>query len=213
MSYQAIYDRNWDAERKSLHAMRTQLEAEYRAAILAEQKRRQPRARVNFKPLPDDVAQGILGRFRSSAMYQEILRLEEEIDQETKNRERLLDASAKDVVFEPVQCMHRVKVSYSSGYSSQGYGNCTYAKGELESYADHLRGLGFAVYIRETNYRPAEGQWGCSSCDYELWADCPPWMFDAASRTLTMGAAVASMKTRCIDPMVYDPILPDWARL
>ncbi len=209
MNYQAIYNRNLDAERKSLSVISKQLQADYEAALLAEKKKRQPRARVNFKPLPEDVAQEILARFKASAMYQEFIRLDQEIDREKENRETLLNAAAKDVVFEPVECMHRLRVSYSASYSSQGYGDCTYAKGALEPYADHLRGLGFEVYIRETNYRPAEGQWGCASADYELWANCEPWMFDAACRTLTVGAAVDSMKARLLNPLVYDPILPD----
>lgn len=211
MNYQKIYDRNWNDELKSLSAMRRQLQADYEAAILAEKKRRQPRARVNFHPPPDDVAQEILDTFMSSPMYQEILRLEAEIKREKDNRERLLDAAAGYVTFEPVECMHRLKTS--SSYSTQGYGAMTYAKGALEPYADHLRGLGFTVHIRETNQQPPQGQWGCASADYELWADCPPWMFDAARRTLTLGSAINSMKHRCINPLVYNPFLPDWCRL
>lgn len=212
-SYRAIYERNWTDEYKSLQAMRSQLQAEYDAALLAEKKKRQPRARTNFKPLPEDVARGILNCFQGSEAYKEILRLEAEIDHEKENRERILAAAAEYVVFEPAQCMHRVKTSSSYSYSSQGYGAMRYAKGALEPYADHLRGLAFDVHIREVNYRPAQGPWGCSSADYELWANCEPWMFDAAARTLTMGAAVASMKARSINPLVYNPFLGDWARL
>lgn len=212
-SYAAVYDRDFTDERKSILAMQQNLDAEYRAAILAEQKKRQPRKRTHFEPLADAIQEEILERFRSSATYKEIMRLDAEVDREKENREKLLTAMAEGVVFEPVECMHRVKFSSSYGYSSQGYGAMRYAKGVLEPHADHLRGLGFEVHIREVNYQPGTGQFACPSADYELWANCPPWMFDAASRRLTLGAAVDSWKARQINPLVYNPFLPDWARL
>lgn len=211
--YAAVYDRTFTDERKSIRAMQANLEEQYRDAIQAEQKKRQPRKRKHFDPLPRDVQAEITEHFRSSAAYQEITRLEAEIDREEKNRETLLNTLAEHVAFVPEQCMHRVKVSSSYGYSSQGYGAMKYAKGVLEPYADRLAALGFEVYIRQVNYQPGTGQFACPSADYELWVNCPPWMFDAASRLVTMGDAVDSWKRRCINPLVYNPFLPDWARL
>lgn len=197
----------------SLHVMRQQCQAQYEAELLAEQKRRQPKARKRFARLPDDVEQAIYEKIKASELYREVLRLEAEIEREEAYRDVLLNTAAERVVFKPVDCMHRLQVSYSTGWATQGYGACTYAKGSLEPYADRLRRLGFTVHIRETNYQPARGLCGCPHADYELWANCPPWMYDAAKRTLTLGDAIKSMKSRQINPLVYNPFLPDWCRL
>lgn len=213
MNYAKVYARNWDAETKSLHEMKTLLQAQYERAIQDAQKKRQPKKRANFAPLPDGELKDIRDHFLGSALYKEIGRLEAEINQEKENHQKILYKLAPLVKAEPEQCMHMLKSSSSHGYSSQGYGATTYAKGVLVPYQDRLESLGFEVHIREVNYQPGRGTFGCTSATYELWANCPAWMFDAISRCLSMEDAVASWKRRAINPLVYNPYLGDWARL
>jgi hypothetical protein len=209
VSYAAIYDRDFTDEYESLRALREQAQTDYEDRIRAEQKRRQPRARVRFKPLPDDVMERLRDEVLSEPLCQEINRLETELEEEKERREKLLEAMAPQVAMKPDDAMHRVKTSSSYTYSTQGYGAMKYARGVLEPIADHLERLGFEVYIRQVNFRRGTGSFATDHADYELWASCPPWMFDAAYRRLTLDDAVASMKRRCLNPRVYNPFLPE----
>ena len=214
MSYAAIYDRNWTDEYESLRAMRQKLQSQFDEMQRAEQRRRQPRKKKNFDPLPVEVQEEMVKEIKSSAMWAEVERLEAEIKREKKDREKLLETFAPHVEMKPDKGrMCRLKTSSSCTYASQGYGAMKYAKGILEPLLDMLVAHGFEAYIRQTNYHRGTGRFAVDHCDYELWANCPPWMFDAACRQLSLADAVASMKRRCINPLVYNPFLPESCRL
>ena len=135
------------------------------------------------------------------------------MDAEQKHREKLLDAMAPSVSFKPVDYFCRLKASSSYTYASQGYGACTYARGALLPWKDHLERLGFETHIRTVNARRGTGRFAVDHADFELWANCKPWMFDAACRLLSLAEGVASLKSRAINPLVYNPFLPDSCRL
>ncbi|MHC4296455.1 MAG: hypothetical protein ACYS7Y_04070 [Planctomycetota bacterium] len=213
MNYAAIYDRNWDAEEKSIKSMKALLQEQYARAIKAKQKERQPRARTKFKDLPPEIIEEIREHYMQSALYKEVIRLEEAIKVEKANHQKILNKLATKVEMKPEPCMHRVRVSSSYAYASVGFGACKYGEGVLVPYVDHLEAMGVECHIRQVNYVPGHGFGGCPSANYELWVNVPPWQFDAASRTLKMEDAVASWKKRQINPLVYNPFFGDWARL
>jgi hypothetical protein len=212
--YQVVFNRDWDDEYKSLHDMRKQLQDQCDERLHAERKKRQPRKRVHFDPLPEDVVKAIVDDIKSSPMFLEVERLEAEVEREKTEREKYLDFAAGKIGMEPdPNAMHRLQGSTSLSYGSQGYGAMKYARGVLEPLLDMLEGHGFDAHIQSTNHRRGTGTFAIDHCDYELWANCPDWMFDAAHRGLSLADAVASMKRRCINPLVYNPFLPDDCRL
>jgi len=212
-AYREVYERDYTDEQNSLFELRLLAQRNYEAALLAEKKRRQPRAKVRFKDLPKDVVTEIRDRFLNGPLVAEINRLDAEVKAEKERRERLLNLMAPTVEMKPEDCMHRVKTTTSLSYGSQGYGAQAYARGALEPIMDHMKRLGFVAEIRRTNFRRGTGQFAIDHADFELWVNCPPWMFDAAYRRLSLKDAVASMKARCINPLVYNPFLPDSCRL
>lgn len=214
MNYAAIYDRNWKAEQTSINQMKVLCQEQYERAYKDAQKKRQPKARTRFKDLPEGEVAELREHFTSGALYQNIIRLEEEIKLEKENHQKILNKLATKVEMKPEQCMHRVKVASSHPYASVGYGACKYGEGVLLPYVDHLEAMGVECHIRQVNYSPGHGGFGgCASAEYELWVNIPAWQFDAASRTLSIEDAVASWKRRAINPLVYNPFFGDWARL
>ena len=212
--YQQAFEQNWDDEYKNLRAMRKHLSAWFKRLFYEEQKRRQPRKRVHFAPLPDVVQQGITDEVKSSPMWAEMVRLTAEVDAGQDHREKYLKRLASQVEMKPEpNVMHYLATASSYCYGSQGYGAMKYARGNLEPFLDMLVAHGFDAHIRQTNYRRGAGMFAIDHCNYELWANCPEWMFDAARRCLTLGDAVSSMKRRGINPLVYNPFLPDSCRL
>jgi hypothetical protein len=212
--YQVAFERNWNDEYKSLHSMRKQLQDQCDERIHAEHKKRQPRKRVHFDELPEGVAKAIVDDIKASPMYVELERLEAEVDQERKERDGYLDFASDKIKMEPnPNAMNWLKTSSSCSYGSQGYGAMKYAKGVLEPLLDMLLAHGFEAHIRQTNHHRGMGAFAIDHCEYELWANCPPWMFDAAHRCLSLADSIASLKRRCINPLVYNPFLPDECRL
>jgi len=212
--YREAYTRGWDDEYDSLRAMREHLSAWFKRLIYEEQKRRQPRKRVHFAPLPDHVRQPMLDEVKSSSMWAEMVRLQAHVEAGKDRQEKLLTHMAPGIELKPdLDFMQVLETSSSYTYGSQGYGAMKYAKGFLEPLLDMLVAHGFDAHIRQTNYGRGKGMFAIDHCDYELWANCPKWMFDAAHRCLSLADAVASMKRRCINPLVYNPFLPDSCRL
>ncbi|MHC4297974.1 MAG: hypothetical protein ACYS7Y_11775 [Planctomycetota bacterium] len=214
MSYESVYTRQWDDEYRSLRDMRHLAQERFNEAIKAEQKRRQPRARTRFKDLPPEVYAKIREEALNSPLVREVHRLKAELEREKETKEKLLRQMAPQVAMVPdTDAWHHVASRSSGSFSSQGYGAMKYAKGDLEVMQDMLRSRGFDSYIRMRNYRKGTGIFAIDHCDYELWANCPKWMYDAATRTYPMSAAVESMKARCLNPFVYNPFLPEECRL
>jgi len=213
--YKATFDRDFTAEYQGLRRLREIVQRDFTGRLLAEQKRRQPRARVRFKDLPEDVLIRIRDEMKQSPVYKEIERLTKAVGDEQDRREKLLKKLAPWVATKPdPMVFYRLKTSTSLSYATQGYGAMKYAKGSLEPLRDMLVALGFTVYISRVGYHRGTGMFAIDHADYVLWANCPPWMFDAAHRCLSLDDSVASLKRRCINPLVYHPMgLPEWARL
>jgi len=212
-TYQAIYQTSYNDMRANLQALREQAQAQYDERVYAGQKKRQPQARTIFNPLPEEVATEIRNDILNSPLGQEILQLDAELGNLQIRRENLLDVLAPEVEFKPDGCMHRLKIASSHTYSSQGYGAKKYARGELLPLVDRLEVLGFTAHVRTVNERHSASLFSVDHADFELWADCEPWMFDAMVRTLSLTDAVASMKQRALNPLVYNPFLPGSCRL
>jgi hypothetical protein len=208
--YREAYERNWDDEHKSLRAMRKELQTQCNERLFAEKKKRQPRKRVHFDTLPEEVSQAIVDDIKSSAMFLEVERLDGEVKKEKEIRESLLNTMARSVEMVPDQtCSYRLRTVSSGSYGSQGYGAMKYARGALEPLLDMLEGHGFTARILLSNHRTATGSFGINHCDYALWSNCPPWMFDAANRCLSLHDWADSLKRRCVNPLVYNAFLPD----
>jgi len=211
--YQEAFDRSFDDEYKSLRRLQELVQEDFAGLLLAEQKRRQPRARVRFKDLPVCVMAQIRDEVKQSPVYKEIERLTTVLAAEEIRHGKLLQRMAPHVEMRPDTCWHLLKTSHSDSYRSQGYGALMYGRGVLEPLLDMLERLGFDTHIRQVNFQRGTGMFAIDHANYELWANCPPWMFDAAYRCLSLYDAVASMKRRCINPLVYNPFLPDECRL
>jgi len=174
-------------------------------AFLAEQKRRQPRAKKRFKPLPEDVHNEIYEKHREPfmALYKQF-----ELYKELLNEQ--LDKLAHTVLFIRDPCvMNRVKVSCSSTFSSQGYGAHTYAKGALLPLKATLDKLGFTTHIRAvviTRGRTAIIGDPYVVTDYELWADAPHWMVCAAKYKQTITEAANLLAKERLHPQVIYPL-------
>jgi hypothetical protein len=206
--YAKVYANDNQGERGQLRAAKRQAQADFDARILDEQKRRQPRARKNFKMLPDETLEAIREEF--SGTVERIKQIEKQLDDADERREQLFSELAPMVHMEPCAASHRLQTSSSYTYSTQGWGAMKYAKGVLVPLEDHLKRLGFEVHIRQVNHkRIGSGSFSTDHCEWELWANCEPWMFDAAERLLTLDEAVASWKSRSINFLVYNPFLAD----
>lgn len=113
-----------------------------------------------------------------------------------KARKALMADLLDEVEFKPdPECWYRVQVSSAYGFSTQTQPEM-YAKGSLYPLMDQLHRLGF-----ETHLRYAKSQ-------HELWANCPPWLADAADRKTTIIEALRSLKGRNVNPHVLWPMLP-----
>ncbi len=211
--YKATFARDFTAEYQSLRRLRELAQEEFKGRLLAEQKRRQPRARVRFKDLPGDVLIQIRDEMKQSPIYKKIERLTKEVGDDQDRRWKLLEKLAPHVKMDPDACWHRLRTSHSGTYGSQGYGAMKYAEGILVPLVDMLERRGFECHIRQINYQRGTGMFAIDHADYELWANCQPWMFDAAHRCLSLSDSVESLKRRGINPLVYNPFLPEEYRL
>lgn len=202
-AYEAVeFNRFLDERRER----RRDAQAEFSERIEAEQKKRQPRRRVNFDPLSDEWI---------AALRDELLvKYNCEDDDATakrmrEGREVLLEGLAPHVEFigEPLRWW-KVDSSSTSTYRSQGYGMHGYAKAALKPMREWLRHLGLVAEIRWRMRFKGTGPYNCGDGgDYELWANCPEWMADAAKRQLTFDFASKAMG-RTVNPQVFNPFLP-----
>jgi len=143
--------------------------------LLAERKKRQPRRRKNFDPLPTEW----LATLRQSLFERhKIPERQEEIKVKGEEAEQLMEKLASDVRF--VGDDNQWWVVYSCSTST--YGSQTqphfYAKSACKPLEAQLHSLGLTAEIHYQQHYKYGG-------DYQLWANCPPWMADAAKRQLT----------------------------
>lgn len=183
-------------------------EQEWRGRIAAEKKRRQPK-RKNPDPLDDAFLEALrieLHAKHDPEPWKAKIKAMEEA------RDNRLDELAEQIEPVKLEAMHRLKTSNTSMYRSQGYGMGKYTRGVLLPYSEKLKELGYDECIRFVQaewYKPG-GMFDCGPCgDYELWANCEPWMFDVIERTLRLDFSLKVLKQNCINPLVYNPFLPD----
>ena len=59
-----------------------------------------------------------------------------------------------------------------------------------------------------------EGRWNTGDTgDYELWANCLPWMYDAIERLTTYQEVLVSRRKFGVNNLVYNPFLSEAAAL
>jgi len=211
--YKSVYNRNWVDDRKSLADIREMLEAQLSGLIRSEQKRRQPRQRKIFDDLPPGKRIELVEEIKASRLWEEHDRLRSIVDAEEQRRESLLGKYCEKVTHKPLKYFNRLKVVSSYGYSSQGYGAIKYAEGTLFPLKDRLESLGYETHVSKSNIVRSSGTFSVDHCDCVLWGNCEPWAFDAAKRSLTLSEMIESFKSRQLNPLVYNPSLPDWCRL
>lgn len=167
-------------------------QAEWSERCEAEQKRRQPRARKKFKPLDEEwlaeLRRELFAKYDVDAVENRCTELRDE-------REKRLAELAPQVEIGPAgDAAVRVKTSSTSTYRSQTQPH-HYAKAALKPLEAVLTAHGVPCHIRLVGY------------DYELWAECPAWMADAAERTLTW-ETISKAIGRTTNPKVLFPFLP-----
>lgn len=191
----------WEAKDHKREVDRQAL-AEWDERKRAEQKRRQPRARKNFKPLDEEWLEKLRRELFEKYNLNE---LEAKIDQLRSDQHETLTELAPQVVFEPDEtAMHVVKSASAGSYRSQTQPEF-YAESSLKPLAAALHNQGIDTHIQRVgSYRigkiPVSG-------NYKLWAACPEWMAHAAEQTVTWEIISAAIG-RTANPKVLYPMLP-----
>jgi hypothetical protein len=179
-AYEAVeYNKFLDKSR----ARRKAAQNEFSERIAAEQKRRQPRRRKNFDPLPDNWVDALRDELLVKCGYE----LDERVkDKMRTERDETLERLAPQVTFFGDFAWWIVSYSSTSSYSSQGYGMHSYAKAAVKPLAAMLDSLGIITSIRWKMLYKGTGRFSCGDGgDYQLWANCPEWMADAAKHLIT----------------------------
>lgn len=128
-----------------------------------------------------------------------------------KRRADTLLELAGSVTFTPTGPMVELRSSWTSSYETQGYGKHSYAKGALAAMEAALKARGFSTEIRyEQTHDGGRGMFSTGAGgEYTLCANCPEWMFDALSCVVTLEDVIAAQKAAGVNPLVYNPFLPD----
>jgi hypothetical protein len=161
------------------------------AALRQEQKKRQPRQRKYFEPLPDDVVAQIRSYYVVEAAEAKGLR--ERLELFNRTRERRLAAMAGNVqLFVAPRTWCRLQVSDADDFRTIGLSCNKYAYEALRLGMERLKSAGFTYEVyghlrQHTEPRSHPGSRTLPSrayyC-YELWANCDPWQYDVMARTM-----------------------------
>lgn len=204
------------------------LGAEYEACLKQRYERRQAaqaewverhlaeRVRLHTKDKKEEKAAVLSNEFITALRVEIVTKyrideLDAEVERLTKERDDKLNTLAETVDFLPQEAICKVDSCSTNTYRSQGYGMHTYAKGFILPMEDKLKKMGFEAEIRFAKLEDGErGMYNCGDYgDYELWANCPPWMYDAATRVATMQESLDYWKAHYVDALVYNPFLPN----
>jgi hypothetical protein len=147
-----------------------QVELDRRA--LAEKKRRQPRQRKHFDPLPRQW----YGQMRAEMHEQyaaPVEQIEQQIEQVQSRRIELaplIEMTASDVM----HSLHRAEPHYSAGMSASGHAqrDARERHKELMDHCPHLQ-----AQVRQIEIAKPVSPWA-AYC-YELHADLEPWRYEA----------------------------------
>lgn len=214
--YQKTFEaRELEAFRQQRITARKAAQAEWNDAIAAEQKRLAPPKKGRKKQpevkLPDEFLDNLraelFAKHKIEWFDEELKRLE---DERTTKLNELADA----VILGKHTEMVKLDSSNTSSFRSQGYGMHKYAKGVLIPMQEKLNALGYTTEIRFKLWFKGEGRWNCGDTgDYELWANCLPWMYDAIERRTTYQEVLLSRKKFGVNNLVYNPFLSEAAAL
>lgn len=218
VQYKRLFLRNFRGLRDHLRDLRITGDAEFRTRI--DEARRAllpPKSRRKTLPeLPENQREAIyIERLAKYVQpYEELHAVLKQIEEIVDIR---LNALAEHVTPVLEACWYRVKACSTSTYSTQGMGAASYAKATLLPLEAKLKLLGAETHIhyRERKFDksgcpPYAGYRSDSIGDYELWANCPPWMADAFNRTITLSEASRAWG-RTVNPLVFNPFLPhEW---
>lgn len=181
-------------------------EKAWAARMVAEAKRRKPRGKNPQWPDQNDpftvaLRTELLATYRVEELRSERRRLDE-------SRQSELATLARAVVFAPGGGMTVVQRSYTATYRTQGYGMHKYARTASEPLKARLESFGISAEIKFELHAKASGQFSCGDDGvYELWADCPAWMADAAERTMTLGEEFDALTAAGTNYRVYNPLI------
>lgn len=113
----------------------------------------------------------------------------------------------------PLTAMNRIKVSDTSTYRSQGYGQNSYARGALKPAERVLSEAGFLVEVRTVMWKDVLPSAELNDVyAYELWANTERYVLDALRRASTQSVVelAAEHWKNGQNPAVYNPFLsPD----
>jgi hypothetical protein len=177
VSYQAVFENQFEAERAALKAARDAAQAEWDKQTADEQRRRQPKKKGKRDPLPDAVYEGMRAAIRAAFHIDD---LEAELERLWKERTAALYAAAPSVVFAPDVEFREVGTCSVSTYSTQTQPGL-YAEASLRPLQYKLDQLGIPTRLECEPYTGAHG-----GADWKLYAACPLWMADAAERLVTL---------------------------
>lgn len=191
---------------KEVWDRRTAVENEYRELCVAEQKRRQPKKKKNFADLPEEWYEPLRQELLLKCRYAED---EATIKKMKEDRQKLLAelADSVELIGDPLNWW-KVETSCTSTYSTQ---TCPgkYAKAIIQPLHDYLNSKGLIAEIRWSLWFTAQGRYSTGDTgEYQVWANCPLWMADAAERQITWEFMSRSMG-RTVNLKVYNPFMSD----
>jgi hypothetical protein len=154
--YENVFNRSLQSERDGLAIMQRRLRLRYEE-LLAEEG----------APENTEKRQRAMDRVRASHLHDAYQRLCDELEAEEDRQDKLLNKLAPRVELKPHETMYQVgQVSVDAPRPPN-----TDSMAYLSPIKEMLEGHGFETYIRL----------GFGN-QYELWANCPPWMVDAIDR-------------------------------
>lgn len=181
------------ARRKALFEYTKSAQKRFDEMVKAEQKRRQPRKRVNFEPLEDEwydnLKQQFISEYDHEAEHEAIMKAED------ARKDQLYDLAPKVNFKGDPFFWWMVKESWESTYRSQGWGSASYTKAALKPLEYKLNQFGLITKI-------VKSRWG-----FQLWANCPEWMADAAERQITF-TDISKAVGRTVNVCALYPGLP-----
>ena len=153
--YENVFNRTLDAERAALVVLQRRLRLRYEELLVAE-----------GAPENTEKRQRAMDRLLESHLHEEYQRLCRELEAEEDRKDDLLNTLAPKVELKPHGTMYlvgQVSVDVPRPPTVEAVDYLTPLQKMLEAH-------GFKTHMRLTGDQ------------YELWANCPPWMLDAIDR-------------------------------
>ena len=153
--YENVFNHNLDAEKAGLAALGRQLRLRYEELLVEE-----------GEPENTEKRQRAMARVKESRLHEEFHRACSELEAEESRQDQLLDQLAPKVELKPHETMYQVG-GFSVDVPRPPHLD---AMAYLSPIKEMLEEYGFDTHVRLVDN------------EYELWANCPPWMVDAIDR-------------------------------